>query len=155
MVRIVDGSLSKVTGTGSVVITKDLILKFVLLVPNLACNLLSISKLTRDLKCVTNFFPTYCEFQDLESGRTIGNDKECEGLYLLKVPINLGKQTQNANSVSVPSSSNSSSNKNSIMLWHYRLGHPNFLYLKRMFLHFSIILMSIICNVRFVNYPSM
>ena len=107
--------------------------KSVLLVPNLAWKLLSISKLTRDLKCVTNFFLTYYEFQDLESGKTIGNAKECEGLYLFKVPIIPGKQTQNANSVSVPSSSNSFSNKNSIMLWHYRLGHPNFLYLKRMF----------------------
>ena len=57
MIRIVDGSLSRVAGTRSVVISKDLTLKSVLLVPNLACNLLSTSKLTRELKWVTNFFP--------------------------------------------------------------------------------------------------
>ena len=45
-VHIADGSLSKVVGTGFVVISKDLTLDFVLLVPNLDCNLLSISKLT-------------------------------------------------------------------------------------------------------------
>ena len=56
MVRIVDGSLSKVAGIGSVAITDDLILKSILFVPNLTCNLLSISKLTKDLNCVTNFF---------------------------------------------------------------------------------------------------
>ena len=56
MVRIADGSLSKVAGIGSVTITNDLTLKSVLLVPNLTCNLLSISKLTKDLNCITIFF---------------------------------------------------------------------------------------------------
>ena len=73
-VRIADGSLSIVTGTGSIVISKNLILRnLLLLVPNLSCNLLSISKIRRDLK----FFSTHCEFQDLDSGRMIGDAKEC------------------------------------------------------------------------------
>ena len=55
-VRIADGSLFKVAGTGSIVISKDLTLDSVLHVPNLNCNLLSISKLTYDLNCVTKFF---------------------------------------------------------------------------------------------------
>ena len=71
--RIADGSLSKVAGTGSVVISKDLNLTSVLLVPNLDCNLLSISKLTQEKSCVTKFFKTGCEFQDLDLGMTIGN----------------------------------------------------------------------------------
>ena len=61
-VRIADGSLSKVAGTGSVVISKDLNLTSVLLVPNLDCNLLSISKLTQEKNCVTKFFKNGCEF---------------------------------------------------------------------------------------------
>ena len=77
MVRIADGSLSKVVGIESIVISKDLILKSVLLVPNLSYNLLSISRLTKDLKCVTNFSSKLYEFQDLELGRMIGNVKEC------------------------------------------------------------------------------
>ncbi|RVW80333.1 Leucine-rich repeat receptor protein kinase MSL1 [Vitis vinifera] len=83
-VRIADGSLSKVVGTGSVVLSRDLTLNSVLLVPNLDCNLLSISKLTKEKRCITNFSSTHCEFQDLDSGKTIGNAKECSGLYILK-----------------------------------------------------------------------
>ena len=45
-VCIADGSLPKVAGTGSVVISKDLTLDSILLVPNLDCNLLSIRKPT-------------------------------------------------------------------------------------------------------------
>ncbi|KAK3041977.1 hypothetical protein RJ639_002285 [Escallonia herrerae] len=83
-VRIADGSLSTVSGMGSIVISPSITLDYVLLVPSLSCNLLSISKLTKDLKCVANFFPTHCIFQDQDSGKMIGNAKECAGLYLLK-----------------------------------------------------------------------
>ncbi|RVW20455.1 Retrovirus-related Pol polyprotein from transposon RE1 [Vitis vinifera] len=83
-VRIADGSLSKVAGTGSVVLSRDLTLNSVFLVPNLDCNLLSISKLTKEKRCITNFSSTHCEFQDLDSGRRIGNTEECSGLYILK-----------------------------------------------------------------------
>ncbi|RVW29262.1 Retrovirus-related Pol polyprotein from transposon TNT 1-94, partial [Vitis vinifera] len=83
-VRIADGSLSKVAGTGSVVLSRDLTLNSVLLVPNLDCNLLSISKLTKEKRCITNFSSTHCEFQDLDSGKTIGNAEECSRLYILK-----------------------------------------------------------------------
>ncbi|RVW47126.1 Retrovirus-related Pol polyprotein from transposon RE1 [Vitis vinifera] len=83
-VRIADGSLSKVAGTGSVVLSRDLTLNSVLLVSNLDCNLLSISKLTKEKRCITNFSSTHCEFQDLDSRKTIGNAEECSGLYILK-----------------------------------------------------------------------
>ena len=55
-VKIADGSLSKVVGIGSIRVTNDLNLNSVLHVPNLDCNLLSISKLTRDLHCEAKFF---------------------------------------------------------------------------------------------------
>ena len=55
-IRIADGSLPKVAGTRSVVVSKDIIFKSILYVPNLDCNILSASKITRDLKCVTKFF---------------------------------------------------------------------------------------------------
>ncbi|KAG2689059.1 hypothetical protein I3760_09G123000, partial [Carya illinoinensis] len=84
-VRIADGSLSKVAGTGSVRVSENITLDSVLLVPKLNCNLLSISKLTRDLNCVTKFGSNLCEFQVLDSGKTIGSAKMCSGLYLLEV----------------------------------------------------------------------
>ncbi|KAL6339861.1 hypothetical protein AAG906_034949 [Vitis piasezkii] len=71
-VHIADGSKSKIAGTGSIKLTKDLYLDSVLHVPNLDCNLLSISKLARDLQCVTKFYPNSCVFRDLKSGKMIG-----------------------------------------------------------------------------------
>ena len=132
MVRIADGSLFKAVGIGSAVISQKLILKSVLSVPKLTCNLLSVSELTRDLKCVANFSAACCSFQDLASGRMIGNAEDCEGLYLLQTVDNPEKQTQIVRGVSFPIFS-MSNNESAIMLWHYRLGHPNFLYLKRLF----------------------
>lgn len=79
-VRIADGSLSKVSGTGSVVISKDLILDCVLLVPNLDCNLLSVSKLIQEKNCVAKFYSNNCVFQDLDSGKPIGNARVYSGL---------------------------------------------------------------------------
>lgn len=83
-VKIADGSLSAIVGTGDIVISPSLTLPKVLHVPNLLGNLISISKLTRDLNCQANFYPSHCHFKELESGRTIGNAKEREGLYILE-----------------------------------------------------------------------
>ena len=58
--RIVDGSLSKVAWIGSVRLSPEIILKSVLHVPKLDCNLMSISKFTRDHHCVTKFLPNVC-----------------------------------------------------------------------------------------------
>lgn len=79
-IQIVDGTLSKVIDTSFVIISKNITLDFVLYVPKLDCNLLSISKLTRDLRCVAIFFPNLCEFQILELGKMIGSAKKCVGL---------------------------------------------------------------------------
>ena len=65
-IRIADGSCSKVAGTGTVYISPTLILKSVLFVPNLDCNLISMHKLNRDLNCETKFVANSCVFQDLE-----------------------------------------------------------------------------------------
>lgn len=62
-VRIVDGSLSKVTGTCSVVLSKDLTLNSIIPAPNLECNLLSISKVTKENMCVINFPPLTVNFK--------------------------------------------------------------------------------------------
>ena len=56
--HIADGSLSKVARTGSIVVSKDL--NFVLLVPNLDCSFLSISKLTQEKNYVTKIFLNHC-----------------------------------------------------------------------------------------------
>ena len=125
LVRIADGSTSKVAGKGSVVVSKDITLNSVLYVPKLDCNLLSISKLTRDLNCVTKFLPNVCEFQAMDSGRRIGSAEESAGLYFLRV--NNEEQSRGRSYVA-----RSAKEDNNVMLWHYRLGHPNFVYLRQM-----------------------
>ena len=115
-------------GKGSIIISPNITLDSVLYVPKLDCNLLSISKITRDLKCVTKFFPNLCEFQILESGKTIGNAEECAGLYLLQVEKSEEKLKNNYRIAAAVSNDN-----NPVMMWHYRLGHPNFTYLEKMY----------------------
>jgi hypothetical protein len=135
-VHIADGSSSQVKGIGLSRLLRDMILNSILHVPNLDCNLLSISKLTRDLNCVAKFFPHLCLFQDLDTGKKIGSAKMCSGLYLLKSEIPLRRQTQTRSYVSSKGQSalNFHVNKDSeVLLWHYHLGHPNFMYLERLF----------------------
>ena len=122
-VKIADGSFSIVASKGSIVVTKDLILESVLHVPNLSCNLISAGKLTKDLKCVVNFFPNGCIFQDMLLGKRIGSGKEVDGLFILEEE-KITKALQ---------AEKSSGNKDEIMRWHCRLGHPNFKYLKLSF----------------------
>uniref|UniRef100_A0A803NGP2 Polyprotein n=1 Tax=Cannabis sativa TaxID=3483 RepID=A0A803NGP2_CANSA len=83
-VRIDDGSLTPMIETGSITLSDDLLLSSVLFVPKLNCNLLSISKLTRDLHCVTKFYPNLCKFQVDGSEKVIGSAEMHDGLYILK-----------------------------------------------------------------------
>ncbi|RVX10668.1 Retrovirus-related Pol polyprotein from transposon TNT 1-94 [Vitis vinifera] len=117
-IRIADGTLSRVFGTGSVIISKDITLHSVLYVPKLDCNLLSISRLTQDLNCVTKFIPHMCEFQALNSGKRIGNAEVRAGLYLLRAEEIQRLPMKTACVVSNPSTKTDSV----VMLWHYRLG---------------------------------
>lgn len=54
-IKIAYGSLSSIAGVGTVRILKDLDLKYVLHVPALKCNLISVSKITQDNNCVAKF----------------------------------------------------------------------------------------------------
>lgn len=108
-------------------LTPSLILRDVLDVPKLSTSLVSIQKLTKDLKCYAIFYPSYCAFQDQCSRRKIGLAKERNGLYYLATP-NASEKVMNKAS----SSFLSSSNKDTIWLHHFRLGHPSFRVLDKM-----------------------
>lgn len=137
-IRVATGEYEKVAGIGTVVISKNIILNSVLYVPNLDFNLISPIKLMRDLKCITILTPFGCIFQALtseilhalSSGEMIGSDKVRDELYHLEV--------ENPRKIPVSSSFHVSSlfqvsSQNNVMLWHRRLGHPNFHYLKKLF----------------------
>ena len=132
-IKITDRTLTPVAGIGSIKLSLTLTIHFAFHVPNLSCNLLSISKLTKDCNCVAKFFHTSCEFQDLLSGKTIGSAKENNGIYLFEGDGHvINKQTRALQS-EVVSCSESTSVSNKVMLWHNRLGHPSFPYLKQLF----------------------
>ena len=80
-VKIADGTLSPIAGKGSIRIYESITLNPVLHVPNLFCNLLSNSQLTKQSNCLAKFLPSHCVVQDLSSGKMIGSAKEREGLY--------------------------------------------------------------------------
>ena len=82
------------------------------------------------LSTTAEFSKSSCEFLDL-LGKKIGNAKECEGLYYLEDETQVHGQAQISSCEFIYVSSE-------IMLWHKRLGHPSFLYLKSCSLPFSL-----------------
>ena len=112
----------------SIRISESITLNPVLHVPNLSCNLLSISQLTKQFNCSGKFLPSHCVFQDLSSGKMIGSAKECEGLYYFDKTDVRGQCP--------PTVCNSASNpkESELLLWHKRMGHPSFQYLQHLFL---------------------
>ena len=119
-VKIADGTLSPVASKGSIRISESITLNPTLHVPNLSCNLLSISQLTKKSNCLAKFLPSHCVFQDLLSGKTIGNAKECDGLYYFN-------ETDVCGQCSPTVYNSASRHKDSeLFLWHKRMGHPSF-----------------------------
>ena len=100
---------------------------FNLYVPNISCNLLSISKLTKDFSDIAKFSSS-CEFQELHSRKTIDNAKVHEGLYFFR-----GEDSRTRQPLAFGFKSISVSD-DEIMLWHHKLSHPSsFPYLKILF----------------------
>lgn len=127
-VKIADSSFSVVAGKGTIVISPCFTLHNVLHVPKLSCNLLSISKLIVDQNYHVNFYSSGCQFQDLTTRKMLSNAKQVGGLYFFEDGYDLSRQSQRAclNSISILS-------ENEIMLWHFRLGHPSFYYMRHLF----------------------
>ncbi|KAL4030324.1 hypothetical protein IC575_008560 [Cucumis melo] len=143
-IRIVDGSLAPIAGKGQIILYDGFSLQNVLHVPKLSYNLLSISKITRELHYKATFLPESVCFQDLNSGRTIGTAQHSRGLYILN-------DDTSGSSISTTSllSSYLSTSEHDYMLWHFRLGHPNFTYMKYLFPHLflKIDVSSLFCDV--------
>ena len=75
-VTIPNGETLEVKRVGDIHLSKGFSLKDVLSVPDFNCNLLSVSKITRDLNCSLTFLPDKCFVQDLPSKKLIGMGKE-------------------------------------------------------------------------------
>jgi hypothetical protein len=124
-VNLPNGAKASVTHIGTIKLSDNLTLTEVLCVPSFSFNLISASKLLKNLHCCLIFLAGYCFIQSLHHWRTIGVAKEKAGLFYL-LPEN--EVSSNA-SESVPSFhkhvSFNSIKEPSCDLWHYRLGHPS------------------------------
>ncbi|KAL6311472.1 hypothetical protein AAG906_012053 [Vitis piasezkii] len=116
-VTIADGSTYEIKGSGTVKPTSSITLSSMLNLPNLAFNLISVSKLTKNLNCSVSFFSDHCVFQDLMTKRTFGKGHVSDGLYILDewVPRPVA-----CVSIAFPVEA------------HCRLGHPSLLVLKKL-----------------------
>lgn len=108
-VNLPNGTSTPITHMGTFQFNSKFSLHDVLYVPTFRMNLMSVSKLTRDLNCSVIFLVDSCILQDLDSKKTIGLGRRHGGLYYL--------QPENLSSVSCQISSTE--------LWHNRLGHPS------------------------------
>jgi len=124
-VYLPNGQTTSVTHSGNCKISADDVLENVLVVPNFKYNLLSVSKLTRQLNCSVHFFPECCIFQDLFNGEVKEIGKEKDGLYYFPSNISYAKIAASTDKILMTKTGDSE-----CMLWHNRMGHPSFKTLK-------------------------
>ncbi|KAF7844141.1 Retrovirus-related Pol polyprotein from transposon RE1 [Senna tora] len=117
-VRIADGSLANVTGIGEVSLSDSITLKSVLFVPKLKCNLLSVAKLAHDSNCKAEFSHSSCSFQDVDSGKMIGNARVREDLYRFEMNKEVAPNKQ---SFAAGKIEDSLKEDRDIMVLHFRL----------------------------------
>lgn len=122
-----NGGLSPVTGAGTVNLSPTLSLTHCLLVPSLSHKLLYVSQITTTMNCVVLMYSTFCLLQDILTKEIIGRGTKRGGgggLYYVD-DLSVGR----ANHMHHPIDEK----KRQIWLWHLRLGHPSFGYMKHLF----------------------
>ncbi|KAI3507425.1 hypothetical protein L1887_22411 [Cichorium endivia] len=82
----------------------------VLYIPDFNCNLLSVSRLSKELQCVVSFFPDFVVMQGLQSKKLIGTGECISGLY------RMGMATHERKAMAT---------KVDARVWHSRLGHAS------------------------------
>ena len=127
VISTANGSTSLITGEGSVIFSNTLTLDIVLVVPSLEYNLLSVSQITSTLACTVTFWPSFCVFQDILTRKILGYGVRWGKLYYLELPKNGGSKISQANQTSSKDKA-----RTTIWLWHRRLGHLSFSYLKKL-----------------------
>nr|XP_016446556.1 PREDICTED: uncharacterized protein LOC107771645 [Nicotiana tabacum] len=148
-VQLLNGEKVIISHTGDLSLFKDKSVHHVLYILDFKFNLMSVSKITKELRCLVAFFPDFCIFQELFTGKVMGIGKEEHGIYILEhkeqdVPKQLpdSRPFHSSSSVNTTSSEfqtnnasaenkNTSECPNETVLWHKRLGHAPLRVLKR------------------------
>ncbi|KAI5317378.1 hypothetical protein L3X38_037085 [Prunus dulcis] len=124
-----NGTTSQVMGEGSLSLTSSLSLDHVLVVPSLDYDLLSVPQIIDYLNCTLCFWPLYCLFQDLLTRTVIGCGTRRGKLYYLDLTEDSSTRLSQTHHVK----GDESIRMKKIWLWHRRLGHASFGYLKLLF----------------------
>ena len=128
VISTTNGSTSPISGEGSVILSNTLTLDTVLVVPSLAYNLLSVCQITSTLfNCTVTFWPLFCVFQDILTRKILGYGIRRGNLYYLELTENGGMKFIQANQTS-----SKETTQETIWLWHRRLGHLSFGYLRKL-----------------------
>ncbi|KAG5596199.1 hypothetical protein H5410_037431 [Solanum commersonii] len=126
-VMLLPGNTAKVSHLGSSTVLGRHDIHNVMYIPEFQHNLLSVSKLTKELNCSVHFYPDFCTFQDLFNGKVKETGKHVHGLYVVDSPcLNAGHNKPaciktRCHSVLVEKSKNKADID--LCLWHKRLGH--------------------------------
>ena len=121
--------MSKVNGEGLVVLSDSLTLDSVLVVPSLSYNLQSVSQIVLELACTVTFHPSFCISQDLLPRQTLGYGVRKGKMYYLEL-TETGKKCEHlsyANQIKGVKDA-----RELVWLWHRRLGHLSFGYLRKL-----------------------
>nr|CAN63629.1 hypothetical protein VITISV_018697 [Vitis vinifera] len=99
-------------------------------VPSLDYNLLSVSQITATLSCIVIFWLEFCVIKDIQIRQTIGCGIKRGKLYYLDLQSKYSNKLQQA---LMTDGFEGEKKKSEIWLWHQRLGHASFGYLKKLF----------------------
>jgi hypothetical protein len=120
-VKLPNGSFAEVTHIGTIQISEHLILTNVLCVHSFSFNLISASKLIKNVNCCLIFLAGFCFIQNLRTWRTIGLGRELGGLFHLLQVSKGSISTPVSPFISALVSNNVKDVSSDI--WHFRLGH--------------------------------
>ena len=125
-----NGNMTPIIGERSLTLIDTLNLDSILVVPSLNYNLLSISQITTALSYIVIFWLAFCVFKNIQRRQTICCGIKIGKLYYLDLQP---KDSNMLHQALMTYGFEGEKKKFEIWLWHRRLGHASFGYLKKLF----------------------